>query len=309
MVRTFAFGCLLGCALVAGEPVRQVTSQAIIAGNQPVPAFYAGYVYFVESGNTFVRLYAPDGQITPGLSIGGRTPGPILMAGVAVDSDGTVAVSRATGGGDGGPSAIEFYDGNRSLVGSIDTGLYVPAQITFAPDRTVWSFGWEWSPGTKQFARASTDYMMVRQFSRDGKLLGAWLPRSTFPKGLLPASESWQARRITVIKDRVGLLADSGTVGTQQEWVEMDLQGKLLGRWRLDEFLHVRVGLTPDGNVYLQKGQGPDTVALFTLDRAASTWKPVASPMNGCFYGVDGDQLVFSDWAHGPLHLFWFQQP
>lgn len=112
-----------------------------------------------------------------------------------------------------------------------------------------------------------------------------------------------------MIKDRIGLLAVSGTSGDQQEWVEISLEGKLIGRWRLDDFQHVRAGLTTDGNVYLQKGMGPRDVALFTLDRASSSWKPVTSPMNGYFCGVDGDKLVFSDWAHGPLHLFWYQQP
>jgi len=86
----------------------------------------------------------------------------------------------------------------------------------------------------------------------------------------------------------------------------MSLDGKLIGRWRLDDFHYVRTGLTTDGRVYLQNGCCPNNVKLFTLDRSASTWKPVTSPMNGFFYGVDGDSLVFSDWAHGPLHLSWF---
>jgi hypothetical protein len=82
--------------------------------------------------------------------------------------------------------------------------------------------------------------------------------------------------------------------------VEMTLTGQMIGRWQLDEFHHVRAGLTDDGHVYVQKGNGPSDSALYTLDRATSSWKPVAEPTKGYFCGVDGIDLVFWDWAEGP---------
>jgi len=261
-----------------------------------------------NQATTVVRLYAPDGHLAGGISIGGQSSTPILTANLAVDSDGTIAISRTYGGGNSGSSVIDFLDSTGRLLKSISTGVYAPAQITFAPDHSVWAFGWEWNAAKSGFELAPTDYLMVRQYSHDGKQVGAWLPRSLFPKGLEPATESWQSHRITVTKDRIGLMAVSGATGTEQEGVELGLDGKLLGRWRLDEFKQVRGGLTEDDHVYMQNGCCRNDVKLFTLDRRASIWKPVNSPMNGFLYGVDGDSLVFSDWAHGPLHLFWFHQ-
>src|SRR5579862_2216820 len=225
MIRAFAAWYLIATSLGAVEPIRQVTSQVTLAGNQPEPAFYNGYVYWIEPGNRSFLLYAPDGRRALAASISSATPEPILTANLAIDTDGTIAVSRAYGGGIAPGSAIDLFEANGRPLGSIGTGLYAATQVTFGPDHTVWAFGWEWSPGKPAFVRATTDYMTVRQFSRDGRQMGAWLPRSTFPKGLEPASESWQARRITVIEDRVGLLATSGTRGDQQEWVELDLAG------------------------------------------------------------------------------------
>ena len=76
----------------------------------------------------------------------------------------------------------------------------------------------------------------MRKYSTDGKLVGAYLSRSLFPPGLPPGLDGWQTRRITVTHDRVGVEAVSGNVSNQREWVELDLQGNLMGRWRWDPF-------------------------------------------------------------------------
>jgi hypothetical protein len=115
--------------------------------------------------------------------------------------------------------------------------------------------------------------------------------------------------RITAAKDRIGVLAQSGVRGSLQEWIELDLQGNLIGRWRLDDSNFARVALTTDGRVYVQKSNGPSTTRFFTLDRNTSTWKPVTPLTDYRFCGADGDQLVFASWKAGPMHLRWFNQP
>lgn len=81
-----------------------------------------------------------------------------------------------------------------------------------------------------------------------------------------------------------------------------------MGRWRLDDANMARVAMTTDGHVYVQKGNGPSTTRFFTLDRTASSWKPVTPPTDDRFYGTDGDKLVFAGWKVGPMHLRWFDQ-
>jgi hypothetical protein len=292
----------------ATAPLREVTSQAALVGNQPVPAFYNGYIYYVDDpGNNYVRLYAPDGHLALATAMQQQKPGPVWTQSVAVDSDGTIAISWVYGKEAGGTAEIDFLDGNGRLTSSIATGTYVPAHITFDGNHNVWSFGYD--TGYEWGSRRSGDYLTVRKYSRDGKQLGAWLPRSSFPAGLPPAEQTWQSTCITVAADRVGLLAYAGKVGNQQQWVELSPEGNLIGRWDVDAAGGARVALTIDGHVYLQKGMGPNTIQLFMLDRTASKWTPVTSPMKGQLAGADGANLVFSAWNIGPMHLYWFPQP
>jgi hypothetical protein len=111
-----------------------------------------------------------------------------------------------------------------------------------------------------------------------------------------------------VANDRIGILATSGRAGSQQEWIELDLQGNLMGRWRLEESNMARVAMTADAHVYVQKGNGPSVTRFFELDRIASTWTPVTPPTTDRFCGAEGDQLVFAAWKPGPMHLRWFDQ-
>jgi hypothetical protein len=123
---------------------------------------------------------------------------------------------------------------------------------------------------------------------------------------------SWQrSNSIVVAHDRVGLWADSGDNDEKTEWVELDLTGVLLGRWRLNEFSYSpRVALTTDGHLFVQD-QDSKTHAhgLYRLDRASSAWQEVDAPPSGRMEGADGNALVFSDIHLGPMHLRWYPHP
>jgi hypothetical protein len=119
--------------------------------------------------------------------------------------------------------------------------------------------------------------------------------------------EEWQRRRITVTKDRVGLEVVSGNIGNQREWVELDLNGSVTGRWKLDGVGHQRVVLTSDNQVYRDNGQGKSR-QLFRLNRATSTWEPMSAPTDSILYGSDGDNLVFAQWPDSVMHMSWFPQ-
>jgi hypothetical protein len=308
MFRALTIGLLAWPCLAATEPLREVTSQAALVGNQPVPAFYNGYIYWVDDpGNNYVRLYAPDGHLALATGMQQQKPGPVWTQSVAVDSDGTIAISWVYGKEGGGTAQIDFLDGNGRLTSSIATGTYVPAHITFDSSHNIWSFGYD--TGFEWGSRKSPDYLTLRKYSRDGKQLGAWLPRSSFPAGLPPAEQTWQSRCITVTSDRVGLLAYSGKSGSHQEWVEAGLDGNLIGRWDVDATGGASVALTNDGHAYLQQATATNHTQLFVLDRVASKWTPVTSPLKGQLAGADGADLVFFPWGQGPIHLYWFPQP
>ena len=131
-----------------------------------------------------------------------------------------------------------------------------------------------------------------------------------------PGNQSWQRSNcITVGHDRVGLWVLSGDSGEKTEWVELNLDGNLIGRWRLDAFSwDLRVALTRDGHVFIQHVNADPqshavTWSLLTLDRTSSTWQPVQSAPAGNLVSADGDALIFADRALGQMHLRWYSHP
>jgi len=296
------------CSLAANESIREVTSQATRVGNQLVPAFYQGYIYWVglAGGDSYVTIYAPDGH----LALSFETQNGAVQS-IAIDADGTTAVawgswsSKKAGG-------IDFRDSSGTLTRTIQTGRYLPAHISFAEDHSLWSFGCQLdaADGTRPDQH---DYLTVRKYQPNGKEAGAYLPRSSFPPGLEPADVSWQrSSSITVAHDRVGLWAYSGDSGNQTEWVELDSNGNLLGRWRLDQFSwDTKIALTTDGHLFVQsRDSKTKAYRLYTLDRASATWQAVEAPPSGRLEGADGNTLVFSDFVKpGPMHVRWYQHP
>ena len=96
------------------------------------------------------------------------------------------------------------------------------------------------------------------------------------------------------------------------EWVEVDLNANLLGRWRLDQFnWDTSIAFTADGHLFVQnKDSKTEAHRLYTLNRASSTWQAVDGSPGGWLEGADGDALVFSDFVNpGPMHVRWYPHP
>lgn len=97
------------------------------------------------------------------------------------------------------------------------------------------------------------------------------------------------------------------------EWVELDLQGNLTGRWKIGEWNGGGYGYTADRQLYsypynrdLKRGE------LKVFDRATSSWKPVENGPNvsGFLLGADGNSLVFDVRRKGSVdgvHTVWFK--
>jgi hypothetical protein len=292
-------GALTYLAAAANAQVREVTSEAAHSGISP--RFFKGYIYWADREP--LRIYTPDGHQAPVMA-----PSKGTAQAIAVDTDGTLAVSWTTGSSGG----IDLHEPSGALVRTIQTGPYWPTYLSFAEDHSLWSVGWQLVG--HPFKPDRDDYMIVRKFLPNGQQAGAYLPRSIFPEGLEPGAEPWRLTNcISVSHDRVGLLVISGMDSNKTEWVELDLNGALTGRWRLDQFTNdLRVAFTSDDHIFVYyrdlDGRNPH---LSTLDRETSTRKQVAIPgvPNGYMASADGDQLIFSDYSAGPIHVRWYQHP
>jgi hypothetical protein len=172
----------------------------------------------------------------------------------------------------------------------------------------LWSFGWQLDP--ERLGYPAKEFLMLRHLSLAGNEMGAYLSRPLFPPGLQPGIAQAQEPRIFVRPDFIGLVAFSGNLGNQQEWVEVDLNGNIRGRWRLDGQQFPHVALTEDGHVYAT-GRDPKTRkdTIVRLDRATSTWQVVPMAGHGALHGADGDQLILGTWPTGGMVLHWVKQP
>lgn len=288
-------------AVAAIAPDREVDSDAVLMAYQPIPGFYEGYAFFVDRPSSHISLYSPNGPLLFDAYVEVETA-PSVMS-IAVDSDGTVAVSYVDSHRNA--AGVDLLDTKGNSIGSFTTGNYLPSHIAFGDDHSIWTFGWQRSASDP--FRNATEYMSVRHYSLSGRQIGAYLPRSQFPKGMEPACEGWQEQGIHISADRIGLLACSGMTSANPEWVELDLNGNLIGRWRVGS-VHRRVALTHNGHVYTQDTvNGSNQIYLF--DRASSSFRPVPWTIPGMMYGTAGDELVFSDWNNGPMHFRWYKQP
>jgi hypothetical protein len=249
--------------------------------------------------------YAPDGKLAYDKTIDLPDASQPVVRDVDFDLDGNAAVgATALGGPSGFLQGILLLDRTGRQIGFIDTGRYVPAHIAIASDRSIWTLGWQQDAVRPPYPDRQ-DHMVVRHFSADGKEVNACLPRSAFPAGLEPGT-SGPGAHIEVTRDRLGLLAYSGKTGGNAEWVELDPDGNLLDRSRVDSVVrNVAVAaFTADDHVYLEGYNG-----VYTLDPASHTWKAIQK-QGARLMGADGKRLVYTKSSGaGPIQLEWFNQP
>jgi hypothetical protein len=294
-------GILALPAIAAMAPVREVTSEAAVGANQPLPGFYEGYAFFADRPSSNIRIYSPDGPLLFQGYVQYQTA-PIVL-GIAVDSNGTIAVSYV--GKTGATGGVDLLDSKGNLIRSLATGYYVPSHVSFGVDHSIWLFGWQRTDDPRKNA---SEYMAVRHYSASGTQIGSYLPRSLFPKGLEPACQSWQERGIYTAADRIGVLACSGMISVNPEWVELDLDGNVTGRWHVGA-AHRAVSMTQDAHVYAQDTANGSS-QIYLLDRAAGAFQAVSWTIPGRLYGAVGDERVFWNWkAAGPMQFKWYAQP
>jgi hypothetical protein len=285
------FSLLVSPAIVVAQS-RDVIYHGDLAPLNILPTFDRGYLLAYEAAAGFA-IYSATGDLLCHWVVGTPAAKYSSVKNVAADIDGSTvaAVEYARDGLHLG--GLVFLDPAGRQMQFLDTGEYLPTQVDFGPDHSVWTLGWSWPDG-KLYA---TDYSVLRKYSRDGALLGEFLPRSTFdaehdPVG--PIVGGWQLR---VTNNRIGAVFYASSVrktGEQPrraiQWVELDLKGNVLGRWDLPP--KQIAAYTNEGTLY-----GRDPGGISVLDRASGTWRSVPAMSNGALLGAAGDELVYM--VHG----------
>lgn len=273
MLKRFLLSCSLAATFAVGADWPQFVSyqaENLTPGNIR-PLYDNGYLVVWGLGNASV--YTPEGSLAYVI------PGPgkgRSMTNVAVDTDRTavVAVHDSERGG------LSIFGPTGAPVGFIDTDRFQPAYVAFAPDHSIWTTG-----GYEPHSRDDQpDYFMLRHFSRDGKELGAFLLRSAF--GSEAVSRAIGRSDLRIANNRIGALLSYLGHRDEALWVETDLEGKELGRWKTRSIWPV--AFTSSGALY---GEGES--GIFEFDRAASQWKPVSISAPGRLLAADGESLVF----------------
>lgn len=290
------------CAAAADLPVREVTSQATRVANIPNPGFQRGYMYFLDRDT--VRLYAPQGDPAFVRVLNIPSCATSWAMGLAIDSDGSVAIAVSCDNAQSG--GIVLLDQNGLDTAFINTGRWLPSNLCYGEDHSLWSFGYQHdaaNPGKMD----SQDYMMVRHYSADHKETGRYLARSLFPKGLEPGMPGQWHSRIMLSHEKVGLLAYAGELGSSVEWVELDLNGNLLRRVPITVHGVAEFAFTTGGRLYWKKSQRSDQ--LLVLNTTTPDWLDAGPSPLFHLIGADGDLLVYSKGGEGPVDLHWFAQP
>jgi hypothetical protein len=266
--------------------------------SNPTPSFDHGYVAAWDIKQLHsITLYAPDGHemfsvLALKLPDGSSTNTPIS---VAVDTDGISSFAYIADKGRRSGIAILDAVGNQTRV--METEPYKPSQVCFAPDHSIWMFGDQW----KTSGTLEPDFMVFRHYSRDGKLIGSFVPRSALPRwegagldqAVAPFIGHW---RLRATKDRIGAALYLG--GFKEEWVELNFNGELLGQWsyiRSRDDSVLPAAFDEKGILYGEHWTGHVRDGIAVFDRATSSWKRVPSLPSGPVVGADGARLVYQE--------------
>jgi hypothetical protein len=239
--RFFLSAALVGVAMGQSASPREVEYQSMAAcPGCASPLFDKGYFIQLKDNPGMppdgYDLWAPDGSLSYHVEILAPDGTHGRLRDVAIDTDGAAIVAMSYGGYGGmgriKGGGISIVDPSGKQTQFIATDRWLPAHLCFGPDHSIWVSGTQFAPlreGDHIDRSLSSGYQLVRKYSRDGKMIGEFLPRSTFPPGLSPAD----AGSIRAAENRIGVLVYPGDLANFPEWIELDLDGRLMGRWKL----------------------------------------------------------------------------
>ncbi len=255
--------------------------------NLPGVALYSnGYLLSWDSPQyTQFTLYGRDAK--PAFSVPERMDDSSTVT-WAVDSDGVVAGAyRPRHLMEG---RIDLLDLFGNVTRTINTGSYIPQQVVFAPDHTIWTASYNARNDDGQ------DFNVLHHYARTGEELGQALSWSqTGGDFKPPVIESPRGLQLLYIaNDRIGW--NEALHRGSRTWVEVSFSGVLLGKYDLkttDGLSLWPVAMTADGNVYAMIFKF-HSARFAVLDRSKGIWQKVVGDPSGVLIGSEGDNLVFS---------------
>lgn len=279
-----AFPLLIGLAsvtLCAGQTLATAQYEDLPG----VPIYNNGYLLSWDSPQyTQVTLYGRDAKLA--YSVPERKDSYTVTW--AVDSDGVVAgayeAHRLMEG------RIDLLDSFGNVTRTINTGSYIPQQVVFAPDHTIWTAGYNaGNDGTQ-------DFDVLHHYARTGKELGQALPWSLISGDFEhPVIEIMRGGQLLyVANDRIGW--NAALHPGPRTWIEVSFSGVLLGKYDLKTTSGLPLwplAMTANGGVYARiTSKDFHFSGLATLDRSQGVWQKLTGYL-GVPIGSDGDNLVF----------------
>ncbi len=233
-------------------------------------------------------LYGPDAK--PAFSAPNRTDS--YQVSWAADSDGVEAAAYSPNHVREGH--IDLLDHTGVVISTINTGSYIPQQVAFAPDHTVWAacFNAERQPGQ--------DFNVLHHYARTGEELGQALSYAQIGGDLKhPVIENPRGLQfLYTANDRIGWNEALHT--GSRTWVEVSFSGELLGKYELktpDGLSVMPLTMTASGNVYAMIFKPRGEARFAVLNREKGVWEKVVGDPAGLLIGSEGDNLVFMQLA------------
>jgi hypothetical protein len=251
-----------------------------------VPLYSNGYLLSWDSPfYAQFTLYGPDAR--PAFSAPERTDAYQITW--AVDSDGTVAAAYSPNRLREGH--IDLLDHTGIVTGTIKTGSYIPQQVAFAPDHTIWAacYNAQRQPGQ--------DFNVLHHHARTGEELGQALSFTQIGGDLKhPVIESPRGSSLLYISnDRLGWNEALHT--GSRTWTEVSFSGAILGKYELktpDGLSLWPDAMTAGGRVYARIIKSRDAARFAVLYRSKGVWEKVVGDPGGILIGSQGDNLVFA---------------
>lgn len=293
--------------VIAGLATNQLFAEEVVLAGKHIatreynsgtlPRYQAGYV--VHLGGSFNTIIVDDaeGKNVFGQTIELRDAFRVMARSPAVSFDGRVAVIVNAIDRHGRVSvSIAFYDMQGTLERIIRTETFIPRDIGFTADGSLWAIGLEMDG-----QREKIPHNILRQYDLEGKLVQSMVPRNS-----LSTDRMHPIRNASLATSRnyVGILSN-----TAKAWVLVSSEGFIVGSGFFDNSTPQRflpLVVTDSGQMFSHRKTSDSNKNSFLqvvrVNREDSSLVPIDTGSlynqnkqgtNGLLIGCDREQLVF----------------
>ena len=280
---------------------------------KPLPSWSGGALVGVDDNNTSapeLHLFDKSGEKKEDIRFSIDGSSTVVLTHWTHASSGLLAVTGWTADRDGrSASFVAWTKGNRAKFTVLRTGNYSPSGIAITDDQSVWAVGADDGKSEGKSVRFAPDVSAFRRWDPSGKLIGAYLPQSSFPDPLsLVRGGTHQV--FSSGGDRVGWLDIQG-----KRYIEISSGGAVTDlqnlsfpdqKWGGTFFLALTSG---GGRPYV--AANGTSWGLWELDVSSRMFNLIASgPAKGHFFlvGADGPYLVgMTSFTDGNLGFYRIQ--